>query len=219
MSCRGGVPSIVALFEEANRRAPQRSRASDGICASAKHTQQNPNSDHEPDQGGFAHAGDLTNDPESGIDCVELFRLLRERRDARIRYVIFKRQVYLGPWSDGVQHGKRQPWIVKPYTGPNPHDKHMHVSVGYDHSPETTTTPWFEEEDMTGEQAQQLEAIFKGLTVQGTTSPEETVNLMFDRIKKIEAALTVPGTTSAEDAFNLLFARVREIHQKVVEEP
>ena len=75
-----------------------------------------------------------------------------------------------------------------------------------------------EEEDMTGEQAKQLEAIFKGLTVQGTTSPEETVNLMFDRIKKIEAALTVPGTTSAEDSFNLLFARVRDIHKKVVEE-
>jgi hypothetical protein len=75
-----------------------------------------------------------------------------------------------------------------------------------------------EEEDMTGEQARQLEAIFRGLTVQGTSSPEETVNLMFDRIKKIEAALTVPGTTSAEDAFNLLFARIREIHKKVVEE-
>jgi hypothetical protein len=75
-----------------------------------------------------------------------------------------------------------------------------------------------EEEDMTKEQAQQLEAIFKGLTVKGTTSPEETVNLMFDRIKKIEDALTVPGTTSAEDAFNLLFARVREIHNKVVKD-
>jgi CHAP domain len=75
-----------------------------------------------------------------------------------------------------------------------------------------------EEADMTPEQARQLEAIFQGLTVQGTTSPEETVNLMFDRIKKIEAALTVPGTTSAEDSFNLLFARVREIHHKVVEE-
>jgi hypothetical protein len=81
-------------------------------------------------------------------------------------------------------------------------------------TPSVTMAP---EEDMTGEQARQLEAIFRGLTVQGTSSPEETVNLMFDRIKKIEAALTVPGTTSAEDAFNLLFARVREIHKKVVE--
>jgi hypothetical protein len=73
-------------------------------------------------------------------------------------------------------------------------------------------------DDMTGEQAQQLEAIFKALTVPGTSSPEQTVNLMFDRIKKIEAALTVPGTTSAEDSFNLLFKRVKEIHNKVVDE-
>jgi CHAP domain len=73
-----------------------------------------------------------------------------------------------------------------------------------------------EEADMTPEQARQLEAIFQGLTVHGTTSPEETVNLMFNRIKKIEDALTVPGTTSAEEAFNMLFERVREIHKKVV---
>jgi hypothetical protein len=75
-----------------------------------------------------------------------------------------------------------------------------------------------EEEDMTGEQARQLEAIFKGLTVPGTNSPEETVNLLFQRIKNIEAAINVPGTKSAEDAFELLFARVREIHKKVVEQ-
>ena len=71
---------------------------------------------------------------------------------------------------------------------------------------------------MTEEQARQLNAIFQGLTVQGTTSPEQTVNELFNRIKRIEAALIVPGTTSAEDAFNLLFKRIREIHQKVVEE-
>jgi hypothetical protein len=75
-----------------------------------------------------------------------------------------------------------------------------------------------QEDDMTGEQAEQLEAIFKGLTVQGTHSPSETVDLMFDRIKKIEAALIVPGTASAEEAFNLLFARVREIHKKIMNE-
>jgi hypothetical protein len=81
----------------------------------------------------------------------------------------------------------------------------------------TTLSPQ-EEDDMTEEQARQLNAIFQGLTVQGTTSPEQTVNELFNRIKRIEAALIVPGTTSAEDAFNLLFKRIREIHQKVVEE-
>jgi hypothetical protein len=76
-----------------------------------------------------------------------------------------------------------------------------------------------QEVDMTDEQARQLNAIFQGLTVQGTSSPEETINELFNRIKRIEAALIVPGTNSAEDAFNLLFKRIREIHHKIVEEP
>jgi hypothetical protein len=50
-----------------------------------------------------------------------------------------------------------------------------------------------EGDDMTDEQARQLNAIFQGLTVQGTTSPEETINV--------------------------LFKRIREIHHKIVEEP
>jgi hypothetical protein len=73
------------------------------------------------------------------------------------------------------------------------------------------------EEDLTGEQARQLKAVFDGLTVSGTASPGETVDLMFQRIKRIEAALTVPGTTSAEEAFNLLFARVRNIERILTE--
>jgi hypothetical protein len=73
------------------------------------------------------------------------------------------------------------------------------------------------EEDLTGEQARQLKAVFDGLTVSGTASPGETVDLIFQRIKRIEAALTVPGTTSAEEAFNLLFARVRNIERILTE--
>ena len=59
--------------------------------------------------------------------------------------------------------------------------------------------------------------MFDGLTVPGTNSPEQTVNLMFQRIKNIEAALTVPGTKSAEEAFDLLFARVRNIENMLEE--
>ena len=70
---------------------------------------------------------------------------------------------------------------------------------------------------MTEEQARHLKAVFDGLTVPGTTSPEQTVNLMFQRIKNIEAAINVPGTTSAEEAFNKLFERVRNIENMVEE--
>ena len=68
-----------------------------------------------------------------------------------------------------------------------------------------------EDDDMTREQARQLEAVYKALIVPGTISPEQTVNLMFERIRAIEDALIVPGTTTAEEAFNILFARVRHI--------
>jgi hypothetical protein len=68
-----------------------------------------------------------------------------------------------------------------------------------------------EDDDMTPEQARQLEAVYKALIVPGTISPEQTVNLLFERVRAIEDAMTVPGTTTAEEAFNILFARVRRI--------
>ena len=74
-----------------------------------------------------------------------------------------------------------------------------------------------EDDDMTPEQARQLEAVYKALIVPGTISPEQTVNLMFERIRAIEGALIVPGTTTAEEAFNLLFARVRRIESMLEE--
>ena len=69
----------------------------------------------------------------------------------------------------------------------------------------------YEEADMSPEQATQLKKIYNALIVPGTTSPEQTVNLLFERVRNIEDALTVPGTTTAEEAFDKLFARVRRI--------
>ena len=74
-----------------------------------------------------------------------------------------------------------------------------------------------EEDDMTEQQAKQLKAILDALTVPGTKSPEETVNLLFSRVRNIEAAINVPGTKSAEDAFNMLFERIRNIEKAVNE--
>ena len=74
-----------------------------------------------------------------------------------------------------------------------------------------------DQDDLTAEQARQLAAIFDALTVPGTSSPEEAVNLLFTRVRKIEAAINVPGTRSAEEAFEKLFTRVRNIEQAVAE--
>jgi len=43
-----------------------------------------------------------------------------------------------------------------------------------------------QEDDMTEDQARQLAAIHAALTVPGTTSPEQTVNLLFDRVRSID---------------------------------
>jgi hypothetical protein len=47
-----------------------------------------------------------------------------------------------------------------------------------------------QEDDMTEEQARQLKAVYQALIVPGTTSPEETVNLLFSRVRTIEAVVT-----------------------------
>lgn len=91
------------------------------------------------------------------------------------------------------------------------------VTISNQHLPFLAFRVPEQEDDMTEEQARQLKAVFDGLTVPGTTSPEQTVNLMFQRIKNIEAAINVPGTTSAEEAFNKLFERVRNIENLVEE--
>ena len=75
----------------------------------------------------------------------------------------------------------------------------------------------YEEADMTPEQASQLKKIYNALIVPGTTSPEQTVNLLFERVRNIEDALTVQGTTTAEEAFDKLFARVRRIESMVAD--
>lgn len=57
--------------------------------------------------------------------------------------MIFNRRICKGPWSDGVMAGRSKPWVWEEYTGPNPHDHHMHVSVGYGTAPENDLRPWY----------------------------------------------------------------------------
>jgi len=60
--------------------------------------------------------------------------------------------------------------------------------------------PAKEEPDVTEEQARQLKAIYDGLIVPGTTTPDQTVNLLFARVRTIEAAIQrlVLGSTSGD---------------------
>jgi hypothetical protein len=118
------------LLAQINALAPNRSKASDGSIGDPEH--QGRPSDHNPDAQGVVRARDFTHDPAHGADMGKISEALRLSRDRRIKYVIFNRRIF---------SATTQPWVWRPYTGSNPHDKHMHVSV-VPTSVADDTSPW-----------------------------------------------------------------------------
>ncbi len=119
------TPAALAVLRQATALQPKRKKASDGLLPSAAHVTQSPNSDHNT-----GLAADLTHDPDNGIDCAEIFEKLKE--DKRVSYLIFKGKI----WSkEKSKLGNRR------YTGSNPHNKHLHISINA--SSATDTSPWF----------------------------------------------------------------------------
>ena len=119
------TPAAIAVLRQATAIAPLRMKASDGLLPSQAHIKQSPNSDHNT-----GLAVDLTHDPKHGIDCAEIFEKLKE--DARVEYLIFKGKI----WSKArAKEGNRK------YTGSNPHNKHLHISIKPELSKDTS--PWF----------------------------------------------------------------------------
>jgi hypothetical protein len=119
------TPAAIAVLRQATAISPLRMKASDGLLPSNAHLQQSPTSDHNT---GFAV--DLTHDPKNGIDCEDIFEKLKE--DKRVKYLIFKGTI----WSkEKAKQGNRR------YTGSNPHNKHLHISI--ESTMGTDTSPWF----------------------------------------------------------------------------
>ena len=115
-------PAAVALLRQATALWPKRKRLSDGLLPSKAHIKQNPNSDHNT-----GLAVDITHDPKGGVDCADLFERLKA--DERVLYLIFNRRI----WVD--KKGEKK------YSGANPHEKHLHVSIKKAHA--NNTANWF----------------------------------------------------------------------------
>jgi len=116
------TPAAIAVLRQATAISPNRVKASDGLLPSAAHINQNPDSDHNT---GFGV--DLTHDPAHGIDCASIYEKLKN--DKRVKYLIFKGQIWIPLRGD------------KPYTGSNPHNKHLHISIKDNCGDDTS--PWF----------------------------------------------------------------------------
>jgi hypothetical protein len=119
------TPAAIAVLRQATAISPSRKKASDGLLPSAAHIKASPSSDHNT-----GYAVDLTHDPKHGIDCFDIFEKLKE--DKRVKYLIFQGKI----WSrEKAKQGNRV------YTGSNPHNKHLHISINDDMGKDTS--PWF----------------------------------------------------------------------------
>ena len=120
----GPARACKAALAEATQRAPSRNTASDRIMGDAAHCP--GTSDHCS-----GNAFDLTHDPGRGCDAHALIEGLRQRRDPRVKYLISKRRI----WNPSIS----MDW--RPYTRPNPHETHAHVSI---HGrARDDTSPWW----------------------------------------------------------------------------
>lgn len=112
--------SLERLRAQVNGAVPGRSKSSDGSIGDAAHASRS--SDHNPyikDKNGVGvvRAIDITHDPKGGFDSYAFADHLRKTGDKRIRYIISNYRIA----------NPGQPW--RKYTGSNPHDHHVHISV------------------------------------------------------------------------------------------
>jgi hypothetical protein len=133
-----GATGKDGLLGEINASAPQRNRASDGGIGDTRH--QAGKSDHNPcGCCKVVCARDFTHDPNGGLDGQKLADWLQARAlagERRIKYVIWNRQIMSGP---GQPHPNGK-W--RPYSGKNPHTKHVHLSVHHGSDQYDDDAPW-----------------------------------------------------------------------------
>lgn len=147
--------SLDVLLDEINAVAPDRSKASDGSIGDPAHSSRL--SDHNPNAAGVVRARDFTHDSDGGLDCNVLAPfladLLGEHPALRSgAYVIWNRRIIS---RDRIDEGWRA------YTGTNPHDHHLHLSVATDAAGYDSTAAWGWETqgDEMADYAEQLDRI------------------------------------------------------------
>jgi hypothetical protein len=131
--------SLLALRDQVNRAAPKRNKASDGTIGDAAHCRRK--SDHNPwvrdGNIGVVTAMDITHDQANGCDASAIAEAIRGSRDARVKYIIWNRQI-----ANSSPIGSHTAWDWRPYTGSNPHTKHVHISVKPDKVSFDSTATW-----------------------------------------------------------------------------
>lgn len=119
------APSLAVLRSEVDQRWPARSKASDGTIGDTAH--QARTSDHNPNSRGAVDAIDVT---ASGVHVPTIITAVQRHPSAH--YWIWQRQI--ADADDG--------WRPRAYTGTNPHDHHIHISIRQSATAEQDRRPW-----------------------------------------------------------------------------
>jgi hypothetical protein len=131
------APSLLKLRDEYNRLFPHRDHTSDGFLGDAAHSSRV--SDHNPDYNvappryGVVRAGDFDVDDGDAARDGRLMLLKAAIGDQRTWYVI----------SNGIIYSRTYGWTARQYNGPNPHRKHVHVSINHSAASENDVSQWF----------------------------------------------------------------------------
>lgn len=119
------APSLANLRDEVNAKWPNRSKVSDGTIGDAAHSSRT--SQHNPNERGSVNAIDITND---GIDVDYLIACAM--RHPSTWYVI----------SRGFIYSRTYGFTKRPFTGSNPHNHHVHISILSTKDAEWNETRW-----------------------------------------------------------------------------
>lgn len=133
------TPALNALLDLIENQWPDGNSNLDGTVASKGHDQNNPTSDHRPSpytdtQNAVVRAVDAWFATKNDGDLFGEY--LRELEDPRIRYVIWQARIFTSYPLIG-----KPAYQWRPYSGVNPHTKHMHVSVDRAHDNDVRPFP------------------------------------------------------------------------------
>lgn len=120
------APALKQMLAEVNKKWPGRSKASDGGIGNAAHSARA--SDHNPNGRGSVNAYDVT---IKGIN--EQTLIAQAKKHPSVRYIIFNRRIMNRDIGN---------FAPRYYSGANPHDKHVHISLYQSASAERNTQSW-----------------------------------------------------------------------------
>lgn len=191
--------SLETLRAQINEAAPKRSKASDGTIGDAAHASRS--SDHNPwvkdGAMGVVTALDITHDPRNGVDADAIAESLKASRDPRLKYVIWNRRI----WTPSVSTSWRA------YTGANPHDKHVHISVASTKARYDDAKPWVwgtAKPNADAGTVEELPLIFQGVTGHDT-------EIALAKVSLIRALQLEPGFGPLLDGLVRGFQRQRKL--------